>query len=235
MAVVDRVITDPNEIEWTDATTDPGLPPGVQTKLLSEDPAVGARNLLVSFPPGQIEPRPVDGVHHATFLLEGRWTVGGKEVGPGGYLYGPGDFPHVPVTAPEGCLVYTSLQPDLEHQVGDDTTVVVDPAEVEWEEGAPESPELPPGVFRKVYRVDPATDGMDMLVRFEPGYVEPRHVHRMTHYDTVLEGRWIIEGTEVTRGGHIFGPPDVVHGPFECPDGLLVCIMGFGDREHHVV
>jgi hypothetical protein len=232
---VDRVITDPKTMEWQNGTTNTELPTGVRTKLLSVDPAVGARNLLLSLPPGAVEPRPVEGVHHATFLLQGRWFAAGKEVGPGGYMSGPGEFPHAPLVAPEGCLVYTSVMPSLDHQAGVSTTVVVDPAEVEWEEGAPESPALPAGVFRKVYNVDPVTDRMDMLIRFEPGYVEPRHVHRQTHYDTVLEGRWIIEGTEVTQGGHIFGPPDVPHGPFECPDGVLVCVSGFGDRHHHLV
>jgi hypothetical protein len=51
----------------------------------------------------------------------------------------------------------------------------------------------------------------------------------------LLEGRWIIEGQEVGIGGFIYGPPDILHGPFECPDGVVACVASFGsieDRKH---
>ena len=242
MAEVERVITDPNTMDWTDGTIETHLPAGVRTKLLSRDPVMGVRNLLVSFPPGYVEPRHVHGVSHATFLLQGRWIIEGKEIGPGGYMFGPGDLPHGPFESPEGSLVFSSgLGGSSVHQYPTTPeqearavkTVIVDPSEVEWQDAA-ENLNLPEGVRIKVYNEDAATGRRDMLVHFQPGYVEPRHTHGMTHYDTLLEGRWIIEGTEVTMGGHIFGPPDVPHGPFECPDGVTVCASTFGDPAHHV-
>lgn len=63
---------------------------------------------------------------------------------------------------------------------------------------------------------------------FAPGYVEPRHMHKSTDSDVLLEGRWIIEGQEVLLGGHIYGPTDMIHGPFACPGGVVVCGSSFG-------
>ena len=242
MAAVERVITDPNIVEWVDSTAESGLPPGVRTKLLSVDPAAGVRNVLASFPPGYVEPRHTHGVAHATFLLEGRWIIEGKEIGPGGYMFGPGNLPHGPFESPEGSLVFASAlgsgmrhnyPPTPEEEATAVKTIIVDPSELEWQDAAALF-NLPEGVKIKIYHRDAATNRMDALVSFPPGYVEPRHTHGLTHYDTLLEGRWIIEGTEVGPGGHIFGPPDVPHGPFECPEGVLVVASTFGDPIHHI-
>ena len=243
MAEVERVITDPNEVEWIDGSALTQLPPGVRIKVLSEDPVMNVRNWFISFPPGFVEPRHVHGIAHATFLLQGRWIVEGKEIGPGGYMFGPGELPHGPFESPEGSLVFgSSLGSDPVHQYPTTPeqearavkTVIVDPSELEWQDAAALF-NLPEGVRAKIYNEDAATGRRDMLVSFPPGYVEPRHTHGLTHYDTLLEGRWFIEGKEVGLGGHIFGPPGVPHGPFECPDGVVVCASTFGDPTHHVV
>ncbi len=242
MSAVERVITDPNNVEWVDGTAESGLPPGVRTKLLSSDEAAGVRNVLASFPAGCVEPRHTHGVAHATFLLEGRWIVEGKEIGPGGYMFGPGNLPHGPFESPEGSLVFASAlgsgmrhhyPPTPEQEATAVDTVIVDPSELEWQDAAALL-NLPEGVKIKIYHQDEATGRMDSLVYFPPGYVEPRHTHGLAHYDTLLEGRWIIEGTEVGPGGHIFGPPGVPHGPFECPEGVVVCASAFGDPIHHI-
>ena len=241
MSAVERVITDPNNVEWVDGTAESGLPPGVRTKLLSFHPAAGVRNVLASFPAGYVEPRHTPGVVHATFLLEGRWIIEGKEIGPGGYMFGPGDLPHGLVESPEGSLVFTSAlrsgirdhyPPTPEQEATAVDTIIVDPSELEWQDAAALT-NLPEGMKIKNYHQDPATGRLDALVYFPPGYVEPRHTHRQSHYCTLLEGRWIVEGTEVGPRCHVFGPPGVPHGPFECPEGVLICATGFGDTIHH--
>jgi len=243
MDPVERVIADPSNLEWIDGSAETSLPPGVRIKVLSEDPTKQLRNVLVSFPPGYVEPRHMHRSTHSTFLLQGRWIVEGKEIGPGGYMYGPAGVAHGPFESPEGSLVFASVRgvdithvypppPEAEEAARGKQTVVVDPSEVPWEDAA-ELLHLPKGVEFKTYVWDPTTERRDGLVRFPPGYVEPRHTHGADHSDTLLEGRWIIEGTEVGLGGHIYGPGDVEHGPFECPDGIVACFSVSGNATHH--
>jgi len=36
-------------------------------------------------------------------------------------------------------------------------------------------------------------------------------------------------------GGFIYGPPNILHGPFECPDGIVASVASVGsveDRKH---
>lgn len=237
----ERVITDPEKLEWVDGSTQAGLPSGIRIKVLSESKEMGIRNLLVSFPPGYVEPRHTHDNNHSTFLLQGRWIVEGKEIGPGGFMYGPAGIPHGPFESPEGSLVFASVTagtglheypppPELEEKYRDHKTVIVHRDEVEWQDAAAML-HLPEGVKIKRYMHDEASQRNDSLVYFPPGYVEPRHTHGTVHSDVLLEGRWIIEGQEVGLGGFIYGPKDVPHGPFECPDGVVVCATSYGSAE----
>jgi anti-sigma factor ChrR (cupin superfamily) len=245
VAAEERVITDPEQLEWIDSGEMSGVPPGVRIKVLSESAERGIRNLLVSFPAGYVEPRHIHDHNHSTFLLQGHWIIEGKKVGPGGYMYGPAGVPHGPFESPEGSLVFASRTggtglyefpppPEAEEAHRDKRTVIVDPSEIEWEDVATES-NLPAGIRFKAYAYDEETGRRDGLVTFPPGYVEPRHTHGSVHSDALLEGRWIIEGQEVRIGGFIYGPPNILHGPFECPDGVVACVASFGsveDRKH---
>ena len=238
------MIADPELMEWEDLTRETGLPSGVQAKLLSESKERGIRNRIAWFPPGYVEPRHIHQTIHASFLLKGRWIVEGREVGPGSYMYGPSGIPHGPFESPEGSLVFSSVMggdavhiypppPEAEEAHRDAKTLVVTPDDVEWEDAAAMLG-LPEGVTFKKYHVDEATGRMDGLVSFPPGYVEPRHTHGSVHSDALLEGRWIIEGQEVGLGGFIYGPANVEHGPFECPDGVVVCVSSFGTPEDQI-
>ena len=113
-----------------------------------------------------------------------------------------------------------------------DERVIVDPSTMEWVDAA-ELLALPEGVKAKILWEDPATGRRDALWLFPPGYVEPRHTHGGAHSDILIEGRWIIEDIEVTAGGgYIYGPPDVPHGPFQCPEGCFVFAHFEGSLEH---
>jgi anti-sigma factor ChrR (cupin superfamily) len=244
VAPEERVITDPEQLEWQDVTSETDLPSGVQWKLLSESKERGIRNRLAWFPPGYVEPRHVHHQIHASFLLQGRWIIEGREVGPGSYMFGPGEIPHGPFESPEGSLVFSSVTGGdskhvypvpqaIEEQYGNAKTLVVTPDDVEWKDAAAMLG-LPTGVKFKSYHTDEATGRLDGLASFPPGYVEPRHTHGFVHSDVLLEGRWIIEGQEVGLGGFIYGPPGVEHGPFECPDGVVVCASTFGTPEERL-
>lgn len=110
-------------------------------------------------------------------------------------------------------------------------TVILDTASLEWQDGA-SLLTLPRGVKIKLLSEDKTRGRRDMLVSFPPGYVEPRHLHDGYHSDILLEGTWIVEGKVLKPGGYVFGPANVAHGPFECPDGVIVFASFYGNPEH---
>jgi len=109
--------------------------------------------------------------------------------------------------------------------------VILNTDDLEWQDGA-DLLKLPQGVKIKILSEDRTTARRDMLVSFPPGYVEPRHVHDGYHSDILLGGTWIVEGKVLTPRGYVFGPANVEHGPFECPEGCLVFASFYGKPEH---
>ena len=78
------------------------------------------------------------------------------------------------------------------------------------------------GVQAKIYHHDPATEHLDVLIRFPPGYVEPEHAHASEHSVVVLEGLQIVRGEHMRPGDSVYAPPEVPHGPFHYPEGCVV-------------
>ena len=138
--------------------------------------------------PGRPPPRPRR--CHASFLLEGRWIVDGKEVAPGGYIFGPGEFPHVTVDAPEGCLVCASVLPSSTMRTQPTPTeCIIDPSDVEWQDGAAES-NLPVGVYHKVYNIDLVTEPQGHVSSgSSPATWSPPPTSTNNTYNTVLKIR----------------------------------------------
>lgn len=107
--------------------------------------------------------------------------------------------------------------------------------ELEWQDASARTG-LPEGVRLKLFAEDEGEGITDALVHFPPGYVEPRHTHTSWHSCFLVEGRWIVEGKELTPGSYMFGPagPDQPHGPFQSPEGSLVFVSSgtTGDMTH---
>jgi anti-sigma factor ChrR (cupin superfamily) len=78
--------------------------PGVDIKVLMEDPETGLTTSLTRFAPGAVLPM------HEHVALEQSWVIQGRlvdeegEVTAGNYVWRPGGSRHV-ARAPEGCLV----------------------------------------------------------------------------------------------------------------------------------
>ena len=92
---------------------------------------------------------------------------------------------------------------------------------------------LPEGVQVKVLFQDDATQHIDMLIKFPPGYKEPEHVHEAEHSILVMQGRSLVRGQEMRPGDYVFGPANQPHGPFEYPEGLVVFASFRGGSAHH--
>lgn len=89
------------------------------------------------------------------------------------------------------------------------------------------------GVQVKVFRNDPEQEEMDMLVKFPPGYTEPEHAHDSEHSIVVLEGLQVVKGEHMRPGDFVFGGRNVVHGPFNYPEGCVVFVTFRGASAQH--
>ncbi len=98
--------------------------------------------------------------------------------------------------------------------------------ELEWQDDT-ELLRLPEGVQVKILSEDRDLDRIDMLVRFPPGYVEPRHTHDSYHSIVVLEGLMRVQGYDLRPGDYVFGW-DEEHGPYEYPEGCTVFAVFHG-------
>ena len=104
--------------------------------------------------------------------------------------------------------------------------------DLDWEDDT-DLLSLGQGVQVKVLRRDPETQHADMLIKFPPGYVEPRHAHDSVHSVIVLEGLQIAEGEHMHPGDYVFGGGATPHGPFEYPEGCVVFASFRGPSPQH--
>ncbi|MFB6129863.1 MAG: cupin domain-containing protein [Salinigranum sp.] len=112
--------------------------------------------------------------------------------------------------------------------VGLDLSVVGD--DVEWEDASVLG--LPEGLQIKIISENEAEGRTEMLVKYPPGYVEPRHTHESAHACLILEGRVIVDGRELTAGDYIYGQ-EIPHGPWEFPDGGINFVSFVGGSPTH--
>jgi len=92
---------------------------------------------------------------------------------------------------------------------------------------------LPKGIKTKILAVDKKNMLLDQIHKFPAGYVEPRHTHDSSHHIVVLEGKMVIEGKILTRGGYVYAERNVEHGPYEYPEGCTVFIHFVGPSPAH--
>ena len=81
------------------------------------------------------------------------------------------------------------------------------------------------GVQVKVLYRNPETDDLDLLIKFPPGYAEPRHTHDSVHSVLALEGLQIAEGEAMHPGDYVYGGANTPHGPFEYPEDAWYCFL----------
>jgi len=125
---------------------------------------------------------------------------------------------------------FPALDPQEPVIVENDLTLTLEAESVDWEDG--EILTLPEGVQVHLLNENEAEGRTDMLVKFPPGYVEPRHTHEGAHAAMILSGRMLIHGHELTPGDYVYGQ-QVEHGPMEYPDGCVVFASFVGGSLSH--
>ena len=107
-------------------------------------------------------------------------------------------------------------------------------AQVDDEPWVPATPlGLPAGVNWRLYETSEDGDQV-MLVRFPPGYVEPRHVHEAQHWDVIVDGEMHVDGRILRSGDYLRGLPNEPHGPMSYPVGCTVFAVVRGGSILHV-
>ena len=115
--------------------------------------------------------------------------------------------------------------------------VSVGPGDVKWEQV-----EELPGCVREelnghefgVLRIDDDTGGLTAVVRYGPGFREPRQSHTYGHAVYVVRGAiYDAEAGEtlVPEGGYWYAPAGDVHGPFTFAPETLVLFTTDGPRD----
>lgn len=120
----------------------------------------------------------------------------------------PEHFPDVPPKEP------VIVENDLEFSVTAD--------DVDWSASLQDDRfNFPEGTQAKVVHEDPSEGRVEKLVKFDPGFVEPRHSHEGGHAVLVLDGKMEVHGETLTSGDYLYGQ-QVPHGPMEYPEGCMV-------------
>ena len=87
--------------------------PGVSKKVLRNDKTTGESALLLRFDPGATYPLHNHPGSEEIYALEGDLKIGGRELGPGDYLYTPPEGKHA-VSSKNGCVVFIRLAKPIE-------------------------------------------------------------------------------------------------------------------------
>src|SRR5689334_1100559 len=96
-------------------THDSGDPPGSESVLLREDAASGAMELLVRYPAGHVFAPHWHSSNERVILLEGRMSVNGATLEPGGYAFLPArEVQRMSCTSSTRCSFYVHWDAKLD-------------------------------------------------------------------------------------------------------------------------
>ena len=81
---------------------------------------------------------------------------------------------------------------------------------------------LPEGCEYRIFKDDEGDGERAVMVRFPPGYLEPRHQHESEHWGIVVDGEMHVDGHILRKGDFHHAPANIPHGPFFYPKGCIV-------------
>lgn len=217
------------------------LPLGEGTAMqrnLSLDEEDGSASMRVDFASAFGRP---GGVHHADtewYVLSGEVDLGGRRLGPGGYVHAPKGI-HMPwVKVAEGTRVllyreygdwgFDETERSRDGAYGELT--VIDTAEMPWT--AVETPGPKPGLCIKMLHRDERTGFYSRLIWAKPGWDDHRLAHHPVYEEAyTISGSMVYNYGDLTAGTYFFRPAWVKHGHFIShePDGCVWLIRSDGD------
>jgi len=217
---------------------------------LNYDEEDGAASLLVEF---QTDWHRGPGLHAAQtewFVLEGRVTIGGHELGEGGYWCAPQGVSTPAVSADAGTKIllfreYAAWEftPAADDAVIDEEGLaVVDSNAMDWydvvdpEHGSPMNFERGgtpvPGLFIKLLWRDKENGFYTRLIKAKPGWREHPLAHHPVYEEAYcLDGDFEYNYGTMTKGQYFFRPAGIRHGDFTAgeKDGCTWILRCDGD------
>lgn len=193
-----RVVLNLSAQPWT-----PSPIPGVERRLLDRDGGEVARaTSIVRYAPGSHFPSHGHGGGEEILVLEGTFSDGQGDYGPGTYLRNPVGSSHAP-SSREGCVLLVKLW--QMHQ-DDQTPVAVQTRRASWRPGLVDGLEVMPLHAWGSEHV--------ALVRWAPGTVFHPHGHPGGEEILVLEGLFQDEQGSYPAGTWLRNPPGSAHRPW---------------------
>lgn len=197
---------------------------------LSVDEEDGSSSLRIDFP-GEWGRGP--GIHHANteyYVLDGQLEIGGRMLGPGGYVYAPKGVPtdwmkvgagtqllHYREYGDAGFDVTDSVQAPRWDTAYEDV-IVVDSAAMEWDAVAKEGPMS--GLLIKYLHIDPETGFYTRLVHAKEGWSDHRLAHHPCYEEAyTVQGLMTYNFGTLDVGTYFFRPARVKHGHFVSLEG----------------
>jgi hypothetical protein len=182
------------------------------------------------------------GTHHADteyFVLEGHLEVGGKALGPGGYIRAPKGLamPHIAARAGTRILHWRErgdagfdVTNQVEARSRHDQLAVLDSEAMEWQQAPMAGPRAP--LFVKLLHHDEATNFYTRLFWATAGWAEERLLYHDCFEEAyTLRGRMTYNFGELDPKTYVFRPAGIKHGHFSAaePDGCMWIIRSDGE------
>ena len=208
----------------------PGGEGRARERRLSVDEEDGSSSLRLDFPDGWGRG---PGIHHADteyYVLEGQLEIGGRTLGPGGYVHAPKGVPTDWVRAAAGTRILHYREygdagfdavdsaaaprwPDAREDV-----TLVDSGAMQWEPVAKAGPMA--GLLIKYLHVDPETGFYTRLVHAKEGWSDHRVAHHPCYEEAyTVQGRMTYNFGTLDLGTYFFRPARVKHGHFVSLEG----------------
>jgi anti-sigma factor ChrR (cupin superfamily) len=180
--------------------------PGINFKIVWEDPATKRRAQMTRFAPGARLPQHRHVGDELIFVIEGALTDEAGTVTAGNVVYRPNGCVHN-VSTQNGATALAVLTGDIEptdDAAGAVRSQIVTLSELPWVDARP-------GVRQKRIWEDKSTERRAILARFEPGATLPPHRHVGDELIFLLEGSNADESGVVATGNLNYRPNGCVH------------------------
>ncbi|MBM3502906.1 MAG: DUF4437 domain-containing protein [Alphaproteobacteria bacterium] len=199
--------------------------PGVEMRMLSRDPEIGASSLLLRYPKGFAinEPHYLDN-DEEFFVLDGELEIGRTRYGKGSYAYLPDGYPRPRMATPDGALVLTFFEGKHKNVFGgakdfrkDLLVEKIDTTTAAW--AGIVDPKVKGGGLRKIMlREDAKTGERTWILRM--GANDPKKVtHSQLEIHPFVEEMLLLDGSismsigVLHQGAYFWRPGGVQHGP----------------------
>lgn len=186
------------------------------------------------------------GIHHANteyYVLDGSMTYGGREIGPGAYLYVPRGVPADSLTFSAGTRILHYREygdagfdevASTEAPRWDDARediIVLDTGSYDFDPVP--NPGPMPGLHIKYLHVDPVTGFYSRLVHAEAGWTDHRLAHHPCYEEAyTVQGHMEYNFGTLDLGTYFFRPARVKHGHFTTMEGGATWLLR-SDGELH--